>query len=42
MLRLTVLTDSSIQRVDWTYSVLAESIEYLSEEMFLKKIIMFI
>ena len=24
--------DSSIQRVDWTYSVLAESIEYLSED----------
>ena len=23
--------DSSIQRVDWTYSVLAENIEYLSE-----------
>ena len=24
--------DSSVQRVDWTYSVLAESIEYLSED----------
>ena len=29
--------DSSIQRVDWTYSVLAESIEYLSEDSILQE-----